>query len=241
MEKEEAMETMDTRDTREKDNFFYITIATKPHPILDNIKNRVESQSESITILGEQENRSIGWQSKGNFGIKLKEVYEFLGRMDLQDNDIVLFTDAYDVIYCGNREQIIKRFLKFNKPIVFGGEKFCNPDPSRVSEYSDVLNREFPFLNSGLFIGRVWALRICMMDYVFDDMHDDQRFWTDRFFQYSDLITLDYDHTIFLNTVGIPVNEILWNGRHCIYKGRNPQFIHVNGPDKSDLSVFFPR
>ena len=217
--------------------FCYITIATKPHPILENIKLRAESQGETLTVLGEQENRYIGWQSNGNFGIKIKEVYQFLGRMDLDDNDIVLFTDAYDVIYCGNREQIVKRYLKLNKPIVFGAEKFCNPDPARASEYKNV-DCEFPFLNSGLFIGRVWALRLCMMDYVFHDAHDDQRFWTDKFFENPDLITLDYANSLFLNTVGISVKEILWNGRHCIYKGRNPQFIHVNGPDKNDLLCF---
>ena len=38
----------------------YITIATKPHEVLDNIKQKIQQNGEHITILGEEENRYIG-------------------------------------------------------------------------------------------------------------------------------------------------------------------------------------
>jgi hypothetical protein len=217
--------------------FYYITVATKPHFILDKIINKVTSQGEKIEVLGKNEDRYIGWHSKGNFGIKLKEVYDFLDNMDLNDNDIVLFTDAYDVIYYSNQDEIIKRYLELNSPIVFGAERLCNPDPKRESEYT-FKNTEFPFLNSGMFIGRVWALRICMIGYVYDDNHDDQRFWTTQFLELKDLIKLDYENHLFLNTAEVPIDEIHYDGTTVTYKDRKPLFVHVNGPDKSDLKKF---
>lgn len=219
--------------------FYYITIATKPHIILEKIKQRVESQDESIIVLGQHENRPIGWQSTGNFGIKLKEVQDFIMRNDIKHDDIVLFTDAYDVIYGGSRDEIIRRFLAFDKPIIFGCEKYCNPDPRLETQYK-FRDTEFPFLNSGLFIGRVWALCQCMEKYKYNDKHDDQFFWTLQFLNKPDLIGLDYQNSLFLNTAGISANDIGWDGRSATYHGKNPLFVHINGPDKSDLRHFLP-
>ena len=210
---------------------YYIAVATKPHPVLERIKQRVAMNNEHITILGEKENRDIGWQANQNFGVKLNEVYKFIHRTELNDNDIILFTDAYDVAYCGNMAEIIHRFTLFNKPIVFGSEKYCNPDESRSIEYT-MKNTEFPYLNSGMFIGRAWALKQCMNGYEYNDKEDDQRYWTTKFLNNPDLIELDYNNAIFLNTVDIDMNQFIWNGQFGRYKLNNPIFIHVNGPDK---------
>lgn len=218
-------------------NFYYITIATKPHFILNKIKEKVYQQNESIIVLGENENRFIGWLSNGNFGIKLKEVNEFIIQHSLKDNDIVLFTDAYDVIYCGNKQEIIRRFLSFEKPLVFGCEKYCNPNPNLERHYKN-RDLEFPYLNSGLFIGYVWALRSCMEKYVYDDKHDDQLYWTLQYLNKNNLFALDYNNDLFINTAGMDITKIEWNGYTAKYKNSNPLFIHVNGADKSDLKYF---
>lgn len=218
-------------------NYYYITIATKPHPILENIKKRVSNNNEQLYVLGTRENRPIGWNAYGNFGVKLREVHNFINQSNLQENDIILFTDAYDVIYTGNQKTIIERFQKSNRPILFGSETECNPDPNMREKY-EKRDEQFPFLNSGMFIGRIWALRKCMQDYTFDDKHDDQRFWTQKFFQYPELIGLDYKNELFLNTYGIDIEEIRWNRQESSFRGHNPQFIHVNGPNKCDLNNF---
>ena len=210
---------------------YYITVATKPHPVLDRIKKNVEQNGEIIHVLGETENRFIGWQSSQNFGVKLREVYKFIQRVSLRPNDVILFTDAYDVAYAGNKNEIISRYNCFNKPILFGCEKHCNPDPHKASRYIDI-DKEFPFLNSGMFIGRVWALQKCMEGYEFNDGEDDQRYWTSKFLSNPELIALDYDNKLFLNTVDIDMRYFSWNGKIAIYNLKKPLFIHVNGPDK---------
>jgi len=217
--------------------FYYITVATKPHEVLDNLQKRVEKQGEQLIVLGLHEDRYIGWHAAGNFGIKLREVKDFIMRPDLDDDDVVLFTDAYDVIYYGNQEEIIRRYLKLNKPVVFGCEKFCNPIPSYASKF-DFKDTEFPYLNSGLFIGRVYALRKCMENYKYEDKHDDQVFWMDAFFKYPDLIGLDYKNSLFFNTVGVDLKTIIQRDGKCYYKDAIPQFVHINGPDKTEVKLF---
>lgn len=216
------------------ENFHYITIATIPNPNLDKLRKNIENKGEKIEVLGSHENRVIGWENQQRFGIKLREVANFLKRDSLKPTDIVLFTDAFDVAYFGTREEVLKRYRKFNIPIVFGCEKDCHPDPSRTKEYK-ILRGEFPYLNSGMFIGTVEALRKCIITYNYNDTDDDQRYWTTQYLENPDLIGLDYENSLFLNTSGF--NEKMFSydieSSTAYYKTANPQFVHVNGPDKS--------
>jgi hypothetical protein len=223
----------------ETPNLYYITIATKPHAVLENLKRVVEKNGESLIVLGGQEDRRIGWDSHGNFGIKLREVYDFIHRADIGESDIILFTDAYDVAYCGRKQTLLERYLAFSKPIVFGCELYCNPMPELATQYA-FRSAEFPYLNSGLFIGRAAALRTCMSGYVYNDKHDDQLFWTRKFFSHPDLIELDYNNALFLNTAGFDDTKFLWDAEENLayYKEKTPIFVHVNAPDKSPIRSF---
>ena len=219
--------------------FYYITVSTRSHPILDKLKKKVAEKGETLIVLGENENRIIGWEGSQNFGLKLKEVSLFVNRNNLEPDDIVLFTDAYDVAYFGNKTEIIGRFLEFEKPIVFGCEKYCSPDPEMAKKYLSSssstfpFDYEFPYLNSGMFIGYVWALKRCISEYEYDDRDDDQRYWTKQFLEINtDLIQLDYMNRLFLNTVDIDMKKFEIINGNVIYKRRRPLFVHVNGPDK---------
>jgi hypothetical protein len=221
------------------EKIYYLTVATQPHVVLENLKRVVEKNGENIIVLGEEERRVIGWEAHRNFGIKLREVYNFIHQPHIENNDLILFTDAYDVAYCGSQKEILDRYSTFAKPIVFGSEVYCNPMPELATQYK---NRtvEFPYLNSGLFLGRAGALRKCMSGYIYNDQHDDQLFWTRKLLAYPEYIELDYENLLFLNTVGIDETKFSWNPEEnrAYYKGKNPLFVHVNGPDKSSMRRF---
>lgn len=216
---------------------YYITVATKPHPVLDKIVERAKKQNEQIHILGLQENRAIGWEGTANFGVKLRETRDFLFQPHIRPQDIVLFTDAYDVVYCGSQNEIANRFLRIDKPIVFGCESQCHPDANMAALYKN-RQLEFPYLNSGMFIGYAWALRHCLIQYEYNDAHDDQRFWTQQYFRQPWLFGLDHENTLFLNTEDMDWNQLSWNNNVAIYKQKNPMFVHVNGPDKTKINCF---
>lgn len=215
----------------------YVTIATKPHPILHNLQQKINTNNEILHILGQEEDRHIGWHANGNFGLKIKLVQDFLQNDELDNDDLLLFTDAYDVIYAGHFDTIIERFHMFNKPIIFGAETTCSPDP-KMSVHYEIKNTTFPYLNSGLYIGKIHALRECINKYVYNDQHDDQLYWTHMFLQNKDKIELDYKNELFLNTYGIDIEEINISKNGVCYNGKNPLFLHVNGPNKSDLDKF---
>lgn len=215
---------------------YYITVATLPNKVLECIKSKVATNGEKIHILAQEENRRIGWESHQNFGIKIREVANFLKLETLQPFDIVVFTDAYDVVYYGNQTELAEKFKSFNKPIIFGSETYCNPDPYLATKYPNSgEEHEFPFLNSGMFIGYIWALQYCLRDYVFEDKDDDQRFWTHAYFKNTDLIGLDYENKMFLNTFGMETSQFKVSNGRASYKRVEcrPIFVHVNGPDKS--------
>jgi hypothetical protein len=218
----------------------YITVATKPHPVLTHIQDSCHSNGEEVVVLGLHEGRDIGWKGKGNFGIKLRELHYFINNPKLGDSDIILFSDAYDVAIVGSQKEIKHRFLTFQKPIVFGAEKACHPDKNRAPQYGIKLpGVEFQYLNSGLIIGRVWALRQCMSDYKYKDAEDDQRFWTTQYFKRRDLIELDSHAKLFLNCAFVDQKDIEYNKntRVLTYSKTqtHPLLIHANGHDKSAL------
>jgi hypothetical protein len=219
-------------------NFYYITVSTKPHPILELLEKSVKEKKEKVDILGIELNKSIGWNgetSTGHFGLKLRLFWEYVMHPRLNKNDIVLFSDAFDVLYFGTQKEIIKRYLEFNKPIVFGAEAGCWPDPSVKKKYKDTSHR-FSFLNSGLFIGRVWAFRELHADYKFNDAEDDQRYWTKKYLSRPSLFALDYNNKLFLNCYTVKKEEINIVSKSCAKFGKaTPMFLHFNGDTKSTL------
>jgi hypothetical protein len=226
--------TVVTPNVNQNKIFHYVTLATKPHPVLDLLQKTVQSKGEEITVLGLNENREIGQDlpnGKRRLGVKIKYLYDYLMNDSLELNDIVLFSDAYDVCYVGDQNTIIERFLKMDKPVVFGAELCCYPDESKASQYPPSPNG-FRFLNSGLFIGRVYALRDCLKDYVFDDEENDQLWWTNTFLKRQDIMQLDYHNKLFLNCAFLNPSEITRNGDIFTFHGKTPQLIHGNGPSK---------
>jgi len=220
------------------DKLYLITVATKPHPVLEILVKNVKSKKENIEVLGLRDiPYSIGQDIPGSrrLGLKLQEVHKFINRPYLKPDDIVLFTDAYDVYYCGDKQTILTKYLKMQKPIIFGSEKCCYPDDSKSKLYP-FTNSPFPYLNSGLFIGRVDALRICMnnCEEEFIDDINDQLWWTNKFLDNQHLIGLDYDNKLFLNCVWLSEHDLSINKDKVtlIYNNSTPQFIHGNGPSK---------
>ena len=157
-------------------NFYYITIATKPHQVLNNIIKKIQSNNEQIHVLGMQENRNIGWQAKGNFGVKLKEVYDFVFQSEIKNNDIILFTDAYDVFYADDLETITERYLGFDCKVLFSAELYCWPDANIENQFPESPTK-YRFLNSGTFIGRVGELKRMLSTNWITNAADDQLYY----------------------------------------------------------------
>lgn len=143
----------------------------------------------------------------------LREELKGLLQVEEKRDLIVLFTDSYDVILLGGKEQILEGFLTFRgKPrVVFGAEKFCWPDPQLASNYSSSSSSSSRaalarYLNSGGFIGYASDLYEMVGKFVGKDTDDDQLFYTKVFLddglRLKHKIALDTMSAIFQNMNG---------------------------------------
>lgn len=72
-------------------------------------------------------------------------------------NDIIVFTDAFDVFYTASLDTIREKFLAFNTDIVISAERQFSHQVAADRQFYENLNRTnspYSFLNSGGIIGR---------------------------------------------------------------------------------------
>lgn len=120
---------------------------------------------------------------------------------DLPDYDVVLFTDAYDVLYNDDLESITRRYIGYNSKVVFAAESNCWPDPSLAEQFEDIErtgdeDTKYKYLNSGLFIAQVGELKKMLDDDDVEDDGDDQLYYQKIFLSGKYDIRLDYESYI---------------------------------------------
>ena len=93
----------------------------------------------------------------------------------MAESDIVLFTDAYDVLVVDHKSRILRDFLDFNADLVFNAEAMLYPDEGRDEQRArfDQNQSKWRYLNSGCYIGYVWAIK-AMLDFTQTHMPADE-------------------------------------------------------------------
>ena len=223
----------------------YITVSTKDTPELQRLIKSAKKYNLTIDVLGLELNRNNGGHKQplndnlkgGKFGIKLRYPKEYL--KDKNPDDILLFTDAWDVVVANNPNSLLEKYKKFNKDIVFSAENALWPDDSRESNYKNSKDEPFPYINSGGYIGKVGVIRDLLNNYNGEDI-DDQRFWTDIYFKNRDKIVLDTKAEIFLSMHAINHEDLLFDNNVFTYKetGTQPIIAHGNGMSKDLIKIF---
>jgi GR25 family glycosyltransferase involved in LPS biosynthesis len=263
---------------KDKNNYFYqkevvtqIPRSTRPSTIEDTQMLTKPFQNMHVVTVGTEDSKcwalnqsliaqkatvkNVGLDKEAfnmdSFGgmPKISYVRSYLN--DLPDTDIVLFMDGYDTFLADDLSTIKERFLGFNVDILFSAEEDCWPlgdDNFFKSRWKDE-GTPYKYLNSGVYIGRVGALK-----YFFDlevnakDNGDDQLFCQHRFLHVNSqpiptrdfLVALDYEAYIFQShdkSIRV-VNGQLWNSRTnccgCVYHGNGGEdaksfFVEVAG------------
>ena len=146
----------------------------------------------------------------------------------LPDHDVVLFTDAYDVLYNAGIEEITTRYLGFNTKILFSAEADIWPDPSLAASFENHPNNlktKYQYLNSGTFIGQVGELKKMFDDSDVSDDGDDQLFYQKLFLSGKYDAKLDYEGYLFqcneeeVSYDGFDLSNPITNCCPCIYHG----------------------
>ena len=142
----------------------------------------------------------MGWGKKWKgFRDKLNAVYKYIKK--LNDKDIVIFLDGFDVWIKGDLKKVNKIFKKNKYKLLFSKE------PTRGKIFNKhIITRIFPpkcdkestIINTGLYMGYVKYIKIILKDAVKQNEKDDQRILNLLCDKYN-FLSIDYKNKIFEN------------------------------------------
>jgi hypothetical protein len=119
----------------------------------------------------------------------------------LDRKEVILFSDAYDAVIVGTRQEINRKYRLKNRSVVFSAEPLCWPTRAIASKFPLTVS-PFRYLNSGGFVGE--AGTIC--DIINDTLSTEntrrypwsnQIYWQEQFLRKPDLIALDTECDLF--------------------------------------------
>lgn len=183
-------------DPKSEDDYFIdfpvhvVTVATDESK-WQKLKVSAEHYGIAITNLGE----GVEWggtdMTGPGGGHKINLLKRYIS--DLPDHHVVLFVDGYDVFFAGDLDTITKRYFGFGRKVLFAAESVLWPDKKILHPLSET---KYRFLNSGVFMGEVAALRAILSDRI-ENWEDDQLYYQKKFLSGNFDIGLDYECYVF--------------------------------------------
>ena len=226
---EDIKDVADIKDIENNDELQIITVATDNNEPLKRFIDSCNNFDLNYKVLGLNEKWLGGDMKLGKGGgMKLNLLKKDL--INYNDDQIILFSDSYDVIFLTNEKEIMDKYNNFDCEIVFAGEAVCWPDQSKEYIFQDT-NYKYKYINSGGFIGKVSAIKDLLKDDL-EDSYDDQLYIHLKYEKEKDKenIKIDYESQIF-QTSSFDDMEINYNGNRIINKlyKTNPCHLHANG------------
>ena len=168
---------------------------------------------------------------------KITYTKEFLDTVD--DNDIVCFIDAYDVLSLGSYNEIVDKFKSYDCDLLLGAELNSYPEHYK-NLYPSIqpYTTNFLYINSGGYIGykhAIYKLFHWKDNTTIEQMcknGGDQAYFIEYFLQNpSNRIKLDTWQKVFQNMHWVSWNEFYIHRGRCVnvILNEKPCFIHFNG------------
>ena len=183
----------------------HLTVSNKPHPGLDALLLSAKHFSLKSRVLGMGSTIPIGHQT-GGFGLKLQLLKQELEL--LPPEELVLFTDAYDVIVQQSLDSV-EAWLKANpKKVLFAAERTKWPLDMEELFYPAPLQFPYPYLNSGLFSGSASAI-LSLLQVPFSNTTDDQGYYSRQYLSGTSCIVLDHRAIYFQCMEGLSKDQLI--------------------------------
>lgn len=152
-----------------------------------------------ITVVTQNSN----WETHRNKDIELLKALD-----SIANDEIILFTDGYDVLFLGNETQLVEKYNQAvnGKELLISAEKSCYPDTS-LRQYFTEFPTEFKYVNSGGIMGKAKDFRDALnrIEEIRKTIesendlfpHSNQYLWTLFFIDNKNKIALDYECKLF--------------------------------------------
>ena len=148
----------------------------------------------------------LGWRVPWTgLSQKLQAAYEYAA--SLPPSDLLLFTDAFDVLFTSGPAEIVRQFLLHNSSLLFSAECGCWPhimeSKGRACFYDyPAAPTPYRYLNSGSWIGTALAAAAMLSEVIRLAGNDfrnanDQKLVADMFISRRFDMSLDYHNSIF--------------------------------------------
>ena len=153
---------------KSKSNISFVTFSN----VKDTLKMKYILES---SFLQDIDLNTIGVGKEWSFIQKIYWVYDYL---KVCNEEIVIFTDAYDVFYLDNTNLIYKKFISLNTDILWSSEKWYSHQLGKDRKFYDNISKgEYKYLNTGTFIGYKSKLLKFYTDMI--NNMETEEFWVD--------------------------------------------------------------
>lgn len=223
-----------------------ITHITVGYPYTNQL-NKLKEQSDKFGF------RFINLASNCNrneitFYTKIELMCNFLKNSAINDGEIILFTDGYDVSIQGDANNFLRKFNEFHCDILFNAEKPFWPEINNLPKIGDLnrdeikvffdkinKNKYNKYLNSGVYIGYAKSIKemmdFCVNSHEKTGISDDQALIQEYFFtEKTAILKLDYEEDIF-STLSLSESDYILDGFFIknIQTNKFPILFHSNG------------
>lgn len=225
-------------------NFHVLTLATKDDGYYNALSISAKNNHINLVTLG------FGQKWTG-FTMKINLMKNYIE--SLPDDDIVVISDAYDVIILQDSHTILNKFYSFNKPIVISRDANPNFLISRYFQYKAFKPCNNNYICAGLYMGYVWAIKLlyaemCKNNNCIENDKDDQIMLSNTCNNndfYNKYINIDTEYKIFYTTIGSSIFDPSYTSGLDSYISKNkllikntneePSFVH--GPNYTNLNI----
>lgn len=146
---------------------------------------------ELVVLVCEEENYKGHW-------VKDNLLRNYL--MQVDDSEIILFTDGYDSVLLSGEDELLDKFYSAKTDLLFSAETICFPVKSLSSLYPDT-GSSFRYLNSGGFIGKASLIKEMLDKQVVIEEQEfiwsNQYAWTLRYLQNTGKMKIDSKCELF--------------------------------------------
>ncbi|CAK9063710.1 unnamed protein product [Durusdinium trenchii] len=150
-----------------------MTSSSESHVAYRHLQVSAEAHRIYPQVLGLGSN---AWMPDG-LGAKINALRRFVHSVAPQD--IVICSDAFDVLVLGDPEEIIQKFQQVesesNRSIVFNAEPACYPASDGICESTPPARHRWRYLNAGMLLGRAKAIAHMLQEDVADGWND--QYW----------------------------------------------------------------